>query len=126
MLATPIAVTVVAQRLVRLLCRNCRTPGPVPEEFLCRLRASEGKITVFRRSRRGCEMCSYTGYVGQTPVHEVLVVDDNIRGVLSDRPSRKRIRRLARESGMSTLRECAVDLVRHGDTSIGEVIHQVS
>jgi type II secretory ATPase GspE/PulE/Tfp pilus assembly ATPase PilB-like protein len=117
---------VVAQRLVRVLCDQCKVPSPAPREFLRKLPEHDGgDLVIFTRGRAGCPACHATGYRGRVPVHELLLVDDSLRGVLADRPTRGRIRTQARRSGMRTLRESAIALVASGVTSVKEVVRVV-
>jgi len=118
------AVTaVVAQRLVRVLCEQCKIRRPPPAVFLRKLRNSSGVTAVFRRGN--CRACARTGYRSRTPVHELLLLDSDVRDALQSNPSRRRIRKLARNSGMHTLRESSLELIRHGITSIHEVVRVV-
>jgi type II secretory ATPase GspE/PulE/Tfp pilus assembly ATPase PilB-like protein len=117
---------VVAQRLVRVLCDQCKVPSAAPREFLRKLPEHDGgDLVIFRRSRAGCPACHETGYRGRVPVHEVLLVDEPLRILLADRPTRGRIRTQARRSGMRTLRESAIALVASGVTSVKEVVRVV-
>jgi type II secretory ATPase GspE/PulE/Tfp pilus assembly ATPase PilB-like protein len=117
---------VVAQRLVRVLCDQCKVPSAAPREVLRKLPEHDGgDLVIFRRSRAGCPACHETGYRGRVPVHDVLLVDEPLRILLADRPTRGRIRTQARRSGMRTLRESAIALGASGVTSVKEVVRVV-
>jgi type II secretory ATPase GspE/PulE/Tfp pilus assembly ATPase PilB-like protein len=118
-------VGVVAQRLVRVLCARCKQPCRPTPDLLRRLRHFHGEICVYGRHRDGCEMCAHVGYRGRTPVHELLIINHRVGKALLASPTRHSVRHRARASGMTTLRECAVDLVRTGVTSMPEIIRQI-
>lgn len=117
---------VLAQRLVRVLCDQCKVPAPAPQDFLRKLPdRDDADLVIFTRGRAGCPACHGTGYSGRVPVHELLLVDEPLRAVLADGPTRRRIRAQARRSGMGTLRESAIALVASGVTSVKEIIRVV-
>jgi type IV pilus assembly protein PilB len=116
---------VVAQRLVRRLCRECKVPvevdtaeHPLTSGFE-RLR-TRGRVTVFES--RGCHACSGTGYRGRTGIFEVLRVTPGIEDLVMRRCSVSEVRQRARQDGMRTLREAALLKVLDGETSMAEVI----
>ncbi len=116
---------VVAQRLVRRLCRECRVPmeidtvtHPLTADYPS-LR-THGVVTVF--DARGCQACSGTGYRGRTGIFEVLRVTPAIEDLVMRRASVSDVRVRAREQGMRTLREAALLKVLEGETSMAEVI----
>jgi len=114
---------VLAQRLVRRLCPQCRQPR-VPDETECQLLdippANAANQPIF--TPVGCETCSQTGYHGRTGVFELLTVDDDLRSLIHDSAAEDRLREYARRSGMRTLREDGLRWVREGVTSIEEVL----
>jgi general secretion pathway protein E/type IV pilus assembly protein PilB len=113
---------VMAQRLLRRLCKHCReeyTPpkGDVPADFpLDRL----GDKPFYRSV--GCRECRNVGYTGRMGIYEMLVANDDIRQMALDRTSSWEIRKKAVEHGMRTLRMDAWDKVVAGDTSMDEVL----
>jgi type II secretory ATPase GspE/PulE/Tfp pilus assembly ATPase PilB-like protein len=116
---------VVAQRLVRRLCRQCKVPveidtaaHPLTSGFE-RLR-NHGRVTVFEA--HGCDACSGSGYRGRTGIFEVLRVTSGIEDLVMRRCSVSEVRQRARHDGMRTLREAALFKVLEGDTSMAEVI----
>ena len=114
------AVTaVLAQRLVRLLCPDCKQPYRPNDEELRRLGlATDKELTLYKE--QGCEKCLGTGYRGRTGVYELLVVDGEVRGLLVGRPSLETIRAAARKSGTRTLWQSALRKVVDGQTSVAE------
>ena len=72
-------------------------------------------------SARHCFECGGTGYRGRTAIHELLDLSDRIRELILDRRPTSEIKRLAREEGMTFLRESAVEKARHGITTLKEI-----
>jgi general secretion pathway protein E len=112
---------VLAQRLVRVLCQECRQPyTPTPEALAeIGIRAS-GPVEVYQPT--GCGRCHDTGYLGRVGIFELMVVDDTIRDLVSQNVDSKRIKRAAIERGMHTLRSDGARKVLEGITSIEEVL----
>lgn len=112
---------VLAQRLVRRLCANCREPytpgaGDLPDDFpLDRL---EGRL--WRAG--GCEQCRGTGYRGRMGIYELLVTNQKIRDLATQRAPSNLIKAAAMESGMQTLRADGWDKVLAGSTTVDEVL----
>jgi type II secretory ATPase GspE/PulE/Tfp pilus assembly ATPase PilB-like protein len=115
--------SIVAQRLVRLLCK-CRHAVHIPADFGCadpRYRAFdlEGK-QVFEA--RGCEDCAGTGYAGRRAVFEVLDVTEEVRHMISTGATEAEIEGKARADGMMRLIEDGIRAVLAGETSLQEVL----
>ncbi len=110
----------MAQRLVRRICKRCKVECRVAEgEF------GEGMVPPDIKSfwrGRGCEECRNTGYKGRQGVFELVVVDDGIREMILRRDGANRLKKYAVEHGMRTLREDGWDRVRAGVTTPEEVI----
>jgi type IV pilus assembly protein PilB len=110
---------VLAQRLIRSLCRHCRR---VHNEFEARRRASEHHVDVIPASAGpGCEQCKFTGYAGRLPVTELLTPSDSLRDAIVRGATAHEIRAAMRASGIPTMREQALRLVAAGLSSIEEV-----
>ncbi len=114
---------IMAQRLVRRLCANCKVPGQLSETELRALnlepsQLSEAQVMV----PVGCDQCRHTGYKGRMGIFEVFVIDDEVRHMINNRQSTLLLRQRARELGMRTLREDGVRKVLGGLTSAEEVI----
>jgi type IV pilus assembly protein PilB len=113
---------IMAQRLVRLLCEICKRPAAVPLDLMeeSRIDPAAWKDVEFYDAP-GCPQCNQTGFRGRTAIGELLALSDRIRDViLAKRPSSE-IRHVAREEGMVTLREAALEKVRLGATTLKEV-----
>ena len=115
-------LAILAQRLVRVLCKDCREPDEPDLEIL---RALEGEKWLeqgkFYRAV-GCEKCLNTGYIGRTGIFELLLVDDEIRQMINRRADSNEIKQVARKKGMLTLREDALRKASLGITSLAEVM----
>jgi type II secretory ATPase GspE/PulE/Tfp pilus assembly ATPase PilB-like protein len=113
---------VVAQRLVRVLCRGCRREASLPEQLLREsgLDPDIYQDQVFFESA-GCEACDGTGYAGRTVVAEVLDMSDKVRQMILDRRPASEIKQSAREEGMTFLRESALEKVFSGVTTLREI-----
>ncbi len=113
---------ILAQRLVRVICQHCRIRRRYPLERLQASNLPRAEWEDFEFSEgEGCIECSGTGFRGRTAIHELLDMSDRIRElILAKRPSSE-IARAAREEGMQTLRESAVDRVRRGITTLKEI-----
>ena len=114
---------IMAQRLVRRLCPNCKASGELSETELRALRIEPGQLreaTVMKPV--GCEQCRKTGYKGRMGIFEIFVIDDEGRHMINKRSSTLSLRQHARELGMRTLREDGVRRILAGLTSAEEVI----
>lgn len=118
---------VVASRLARKLCTECRRPVTVDAETLHDAGYEEGAAASFTAYEAvGCARCSNTGYRGRTGIYEVLSIDDQIRELLLERYPAKAIANAARERGMVPLAESALDRVRQGVISLAEAARVTS
>ncbi|MDO5135179.1 MAG: ATPase, T2SS/T4P/T4SS family, partial [Eubacteriales bacterium] len=109
---------VVAQRLMRKTCPNCSVvEAPTPEERVY----LDPDITQVRHAR-GCNHCNYTGYSGRVAIHEILMMDDVVREMVTRKASTEEIADYAvAHQHMVTLKEASMDLVRRGVTSPEEL-----
>jgi type IV pilus assembly protein PilB len=114
---------IMAQRLVRRLCNNCKQPGELTETELRALRIEPGQLQETQVMKPvGCEQCRQIGYKGRMGIFEIFVIDDDVRHMINKRSSTLMLRQRARELGMRTLREDGVRKVLAGLTSAEEVI----
>lgn len=113
-------VGVLAQRLVRLLCKNCKKP----------MTATSGECTIMGVSDNpaptiyhavGCSLCRNTGYSGRSGVYELIAIDDNLRAMIHDRQSEQNLKKYARKLYPS-IRQDGYRRVLAGDTSLEEVL----
>jgi type IV pilus assembly protein PilB len=110
--------SVVAQRLVRRLCRSCRRETSVPAAALG-TGVDSAPVSVYEPV--GCDRCSGTGYRGRIGLFEVMAMSDELRALVVDRTPTDRIAAVAIEQGMTTLREEGLAKVMSGETSLAEV-----
>jgi type IV pilus assembly protein PilB len=114
---------IMAQRLVRRLCGNCKQPGGLTETDLRALHLDPGQFVDTQVMRPvGCEECRRTGYKGRLGIFEIFILDDSVRHMINNRQSTLLLRQRARALGMRTLREDGVRKVLAGLTSAEEVI----
>jgi len=113
---------ILAQRLVRVICEHCKRTKRHSEEELREsgLDPAEWGRVVFSEGA-GCLECSGTGYHGRTAICELLDLTDRIREMIVDRRPTSEIKRAAREEGMTTLRQSALERVRTGVTTLREI-----
>jgi type IV pilus assembly protein PilB len=113
---------ILAQRLVRVICSHCKTVAYPSDEVLMEsgLPLDPWRGVPFYEGK-GCFECGGTGFHGRTAIHELLDLSERIREmILAKRPSSE-IKRVAREEGMTFLREAAVEKARLGITTIKEI-----
>jgi type IV pilus assembly protein PilB len=116
-------VAVLAQRLVRKICRECRTPFEPTESQLALLNLSPHDLgeKLFYYGR-GCSNCNDTGYKGRKGIFELLVITEPIRALINERAPTVVLRQKAIELGMTTLREDGLRNIFEGETTIEEVV----
>lgn len=116
-------LAVLAQRLVRMICKRCRTPFEPTESQLALLNLSPHDVgdKVFYYGR-GCKECNDTGYRGRKGIFELLPISEPIRILINERSPTAVIRQKAIELGMVTLREDGLRCIFDGDTTIEEVL----
>ncbi len=113
---------ILAQRLVRIICSNCKRPKKLsPEEWKESGLKQEDLESAKISEGAGCLECSGTGYHGRTAICELLDLSDRIREMIINRRPTSEIKRVAREEGMITLRESGLAKVRIGATTLREI-----
>jgi general secretion pathway protein E len=115
-------VAVLAQRLVRVLCRDCRESYEAPRQELLELgiRPADKPLMVYRPT--GCAGCNYAGYRGRIGIFELMIVDDDIRALVSQNVDSKTIKQTASRKGMHSLRADGARKVLQGLTSVAEIL----
>jgi type II secretory ATPase GspE/PulE/Tfp pilus assembly ATPase PilB-like protein len=113
---------IVAQRLVRKICPNCRVKIDPTEQDILRLGIS-AKLPVYRGA--GCFECGGTGYKGRTGIYEILTFTQPIRDLIAGNATENEIRQAAISKGMVTLGRSALEKVTSGITTIEEVCRVV-
>ncbi len=111
---------VMAQRLVRKICPNCKQEQKVPANILKKLGISAEEKTKFYEGR-GCDDCFNTGYNGRIAVYEICPISSKIRELIMTDTNDIEIKKKAIEEGMKTLRVSALERLRDGQTTIEEV-----
>lgn len=109
----------VAQRLMRRVCPHCARQMPVTEEE----RAYLGPAIPFVRRGTGCTQCNGTGYRGRVAIHELVIINRELREMISAGATQEELTAAARRNqGMTSLREAALQLVREGETTPEELL----
>jgi type II secretion system protein E len=112
---------VLAQRLVRRICAQCRAPhAPDPADLLALGVSDPRGVPLYRGA--GCDGCRGTGYRGRTGIYELLILSDELRGLILRRAPAGDLRRRALEQGMVGLREDGWAKAREGVTTIEEIL----
>lgn len=112
-------VGIVAQRLVKKVCQHCKETYKPSESERILLSIREDDM-LYKGS--GCNFCNETGYRGRTAIHEVMVIDGEVRGLIDRGGRTDEIRDLAKSKGMMTLRESCRELVLSGVTTVDEML----
>jgi len=116
---------IVAQRLVRKVCRKCVAPNKLPPRTLLELGFSpEEAESVSVMQARGCELCNGTGYKGRTGLFEVMEINQPIRDLILTRGQSREIKKAAMEQGMITLRRSGLIKIKAGITTVEEVVRE--
>ncbi|HRF01613.1 MAG TPA: ATPase, T2SS/T4P/T4SS family [Pirellulaceae bacterium] len=124
-LITATVEAILAQRLVRRICPDCREEIAPPEEMLHDLGLQPEDVAGQKFYRgSGCETCNNTGYKGRVGLFELMVLDDDLRDlILQNRPVDE-IRRAAQRKGMVSLRDAGINFIFDGTTTIDEVVRE--
>jgi type IV pilus assembly protein PilB len=113
---------ILAQRLVRIICNYCKAPVQYPDSYLVEsgLNPEEWRnVTLYEGP--GCFECGGTGFRGRTAIHELLDLSEHIREMILDKRPASEIKRVARDEGMTFLRDHAIDKARDGVTTLKEI-----
>ncbi len=112
---------VLAQRLVRKICPNCKTEYDPPPSLKKSVQVENGEVCKFYRGV-GCKKCRNTGFLGRIAIHELFVPDDATAEMINDRVSTKALRAAALAKGMVSLHYDGIEKVKAGIVSIEEVL----
>lgn len=124
-LITATVEAVLAQRLVRRLCTNCRTEfTPSPEVIMEMGLTPEQAAAQKWFYGKGCEKCNNTGYKGRMGIYELAIMNDTLRDLVVAEVSLDDLRNACRKFGMRTLREAGLLAIHNGQTSIEEVVRE--
>lgn len=116
---------IVAQRLVRRICRHCRESVEPDEGMMDLLKLQRRDLgeKIFRG--KGCSRCGKTGYQGRLGIYELFVMNDDYRHLIAHNYKEAELFKMARATGISTLIEDALEKVRHGDTTLEELLRVI-
>jgi type IV pilus assembly protein PilB len=122
MVATSV-VGIVSQRLVRVICQQCKVEyKPNDNELEAAHISHEEAAEIKFMKGAGCMNCDLKGYKGRRAVHEILVFDNKFRNMIHQKKSLDEMRTYAESNGMQSLREAAMTLLRNGITTIDEMV----
>src|SRR5262249_42016748 len=116
---------IMAQRLVRKICEDCRTEfEPSPDMLMeLNLRPEDVKGKKFYYGR-GCDRCNNTGHKGRMGIYELVMINDELRDLISAGASTDQLRRACNKQGMTSLRDSGLRAIYQGKTTIEEVVRE--
>jgi type IV pilus assembly protein PilB len=124
-LLTATVEAILAQRLVRTICEDCRTEFEPSADLLMELNLRpqdvQGKKFFYGR---GCDRCNNTGHKGRQGIYELVIMNDDIRDMVSQGASTDQMRIACKKQGMTTLRESGLRAIFDGRTTIEEVVRE--
>jgi len=124
-LITATLQAVVAQRLVRRICRSCRVEFEPSDELVRELGLSRESLGGARFARgKGCDECNFTGFRGRMALSEIMRVDERLRQAVLDGESTGELIRVAQEGGMQSLRQAGLRAIFSGETTVEEVLRE--
>jgi len=118
-------ILIVAQRLVRRLCKKCNSPQDLPKQALLEMgftKEEADSITIY--APRGCSSCNNTGYRGRIALFEVMEITPAIKELVLSRAQSQEIKKKSIEQGMLTLRRSGLIKIKNGVTSVDEVLRE--
>ena len=121
--------SIVAQRLVRIVCPECRHEADVAPQVLIDLGVNPKEVSdyiVYKGQGEGCKTCSGTGYKGRVAIYEVMEMTEELKEFVLSGASALEIKREAIRQGMKTLRQSALEKLKHGIISIEEVVRNTA
>jgi len=118
-------IGVLAQRLVRVICPDCKESYTPPVEAFRRLNLAMDLESVTFYRGRGCDRCRQTGYRGRTGVYEMMMINDSVRELILRRAPTHEIRQGGLDAGMVTLKQDAMQKILEGVTTMEEALRVV-
>jgi type IV pilus assembly protein PilB len=116
-------ILILAQRLVRKICMDCREPIKVHPQFLIDLGIPPDEVRSFPTFKgKGCAICNETGYKGRVGLYEVMLMKEEVKELVLSRASTTEIKKEAMRLGMKTLRQSGIHKIREGVTTIEEIL----
>ena len=124
-LITATVEAILAQRLVRRICMECRQEVDPTDEMLTELRLERAEVEgkTFYRGQ-GCNSCNNTGYKGRVGLFELMIIDDELRDLIMDNATTDALRDAAQRKGMVLLRDAGIQFIFDGLTTAEEVIRE--
>ncbi len=116
-------IGIIAQRLVRRICPQCKEKYR-PESVILKYLGLEDGVELYKG--KGCDACGLSGYKGRVGVYEVLMVNESVRHLIAEAAETNTIRQEAINSGMRTLKDYCIILLREGLTTVDEVLRTVA
>jgi len=113
---------VMAQRLIRTICKNCKEEYKPSEKELKRIQLGSEHANATFYHGKGCNSCRYTGYKGRTAIHEIMEIRQPIRKLIFENANEEQIKDKAIELGMTPLRDAGIEKVISGESTIYEVL----
>ena len=124
-LITATVEAILAQRLVRRICPECRQETEPSEQMLYELRMSAEDVADRKFYRgAGCDICNNSGYKGRVGLFELMIMDDELRAMVMRNASADELRDAASSKGMVTLRTAGMEFVYDGTTTLEEVVRE--
>jgi type IV pilus assembly protein PilB len=116
-------ILILAQRLIRKICMECREPLKVHPQLLIDLGVPPDEVKAFPTFKgKGCSICNHTGYKGRVGLYEVMPMREEVKELILSRASTTEIKKEAMRLGMKTLRQSGIIKIREGVTTIEEVL----
>jgi type IV pilus assembly protein PilB len=124
-LVTATLEAIIAQRLVRRICLNCKSEYEPTEDILMEVGLSLSDVAGKKfYYGRGCDRCNNTGYKGRIGIYEIMTLNDELRDLIINHASTNILRDAAIKNGMTILRESGLELVYNGVTTVEEVARE--
>ena len=124
-LITATVEAILAKRLVRRICSECRTQFSPSDELLMELQLPLNTARKYKfYYGKGCARCNNSGYKGRVGIYELMIMSDELRDAIAAEASGDDLRDIARQQGMTTLRESGLKLIFDGATTIDEVVRE--
>jgi type IV pilus assembly protein PilB len=116
-------ILILAQRLIRKICMDCKEPIKVHPQLLIDLGVSPDEVRSFTIYKgKGCSICNNTGYKGRLGLYEVMPMKEEVKELVLSRASTTEIKKEAIRMGMKTLRQSGILKIKNGLTTVEEVL----
>jgi type IV pilus assembly protein PilB len=115
-------IGVVAQRLVRVLCKHCREKYLLDDEEDLKLLGVKEPVEIFREKKNGCRECQNTGWSGRTAIHEIIITSQDIKQIITRGGTAAEIEAKAIKNGTRLLRHNVAEMVLDGKTTMDELV----